>query len=165
MRHLGRVLWLVPLSVHIGYISATYWHLPQYFGSDSGESTNRTILMIEWFAIIGMANLIFSFIHVRLPRFSDRMLAVPGKAYWLATEERRIELVERLKGVCESALFNLNIFFLAVYQSIYQSNVMRPTMFIPPSVLVLFFMAVPLLVLVAAVLAASRTLASRARRA
>ena len=165
MRHLGKVLWLVPLSVHIGYISATYWHLPTYFGADSVGATDRTALMIEWFAIIGMANLVFSLLHVRLPRFGDRMLAVPGKAYWLSTEERRIELVERLKGVCESALFNLNIFFLAVYQSIYQSNVVRPAVFIPQSVLVFFFMVVPLFVLTVVVLAASRTLASKAKGA
>ena len=166
MRHIGSVLWLVPFAAHIGYILATYEHLPPQIGSFSGDTaTDRTVLLVEWFAIIGMANMIFSFIHVRLPRFGDRMLTVPGKKYWLADEERRAELVDRLRGVCEAALLGLNIFFLAIYQSIYQTNAWRPILFLPMSALVFFFMVVPLLVSIVAILSTMRSFASKARQA
>lgn len=148
MKHLSRVIWLAPLIVHLAYLLATSRELPEAFGArpwsaDAGTSTR--IFLVEWLAIVGLANAALLAVHIRLPRFGDGLLSVPRKDYWLGSEARRAELVERLRGFVETALVLLNIFFLAVYQRIYQANVARPALSVPADPLVVGFMAVPVL--------------------
>jgi hypothetical protein len=147
LKHLSRVLWLAPFAVHLAYLLATSRELPEAFGarpwsSDAGASTS--LFLVEWLAIVGLANAALIAVHIRLPRFGDRMLSVPRKELWLGSAARRSELVERLRGFLETALLLLNVFFLAVYQSIYQSNTTRPALSVPRDALVIGFMAVPL---------------------
>ena len=78
-----------------------------------------------WFGIVGSANLAFALLHLRLPKLGNRWLAVPGQAYWLATPERKSILVDRLRGISETALLCLNILFLAIYQTIYQHHLLH----------------------------------------
>jgi hypothetical protein len=165
MRHLGRILWLIPFAAQIGYLLATSDDLPRLVGGSPGDPGTRLSLFVaEWFAVIGLANAAFVFVHLRLPTFSDRMLSVPGKEHWLSTPQTRAVLVERLRGVCESALLMLNVFFLAVYQSIYQTNASRPVITVPEKILIPCFMALPVAVILASVLLAMRSLAREARK-
>ena len=147
MRLLSRVIWLAPLAAHLAYLLATSEELPDALGarpwsSDAGTSTR--LFLVEWLAIVGLANASLLAVHVRLPRFGDRMLSVPRKDWWLASKERRAELVERLRGFVETALVLLNVFFLAVYQRVYQSNAAPPRVSVPEDALVVGFMGVPL---------------------
>ncbi|MCP4677833.1 MAG: hypothetical protein GY854_20405 [Deltaproteobacteria bacterium] len=165
MRHVSTVLWLVPLAVHIGYILATSPHLPPTVGVTADESgTSARLFLAVWFAIICAANTAFIIVRNRLPNFGDAMLAVPGQKHWLSTPENKNELIERLRGICEASLLGLNVFFLAVYQSIYQANVTRPFLTMSTSVLIFFFMALPLLVSVISMFITLRGLAADARK-
>jgi hypothetical protein len=168
VRHLSRVLWLAPVIVHLAYLLATSRDLPEAFGakpwsSDAGTSTR--IFLVQWLAIVGLANAALLAVHIRLPRFGDRLLSVPRKDYWLGSGAHRAELVERLRGFLETALLLLNVFFLAIYQSVYQSNAARPTVSVPSDALVVGFMGVPLLLVVAAFLRLLVGLRASARNA
>jgi hypothetical protein len=165
VRNLGSVVWLVPVAAQVGYILATYDELPAAIGAgpESG-GTAFELFIVEWFAIVGLANLAFSVIHVRLPKLSDRSFRVPGRDFWLATAERKEILIDRLRGICEIVLLLINVFFLAVYQNIYQTNVPDPVMSISPAVLVTAFMVLPLTAIVVAFAVVMRGLAADARR-
>lgn len=160
MTMLSRTIWLIPFFTHIAYVAATYPGLAGYVGT-YGESSS-TLLVIEWFALLGAMNLSFGLLHIRLPKLSDKMLSVPGKDYWLATPTLRSDLVERLRGLCEAALTLLNIFFLGVYQYIYQSWAERPVLEFPPLYLVAGFIAGPILLLVSWTIIATRRMAKQA---
>ena len=165
MRNAGKILWLLPVAAHIGYILATHDKLPGMIGSGGGEGgTDLYVFIVQWFALVGLANVAFALIHVRLPRFSDRMLSVPNKDYWLANAQRRARLVERIREQIEATLLMMNIFFLAVYQNIYQTNVQGPVIHIRPMILVPFFMILPLVIVVGVFLFGMRSLASEARK-
>jgi hypothetical protein len=144
------VLWLAPVLVHLAYLLATSRELPEAFGArpwDADAGTSTRLFLIEWLAIVGLADAALLAVHVRLPRFSDRLLSVPRKEHWLGSPARRAELVERLRGFVETALLLLNVFFLAVYQRVYQANAPRPAVSVSADVLVVGFMAVPLLLI------------------
>jgi hypothetical protein len=165
LRNIGKILWLLPVAAHIGYILATHDKLPDMIGAGDGEGgTDIYVFIVQWFALVGFANLAFAFIHVRLPRFSDKMLSVPNKNYWLANTERRARLVERIREQIEATLLMMNIFFLAVYQNIYQTNVQEPVIQIRPMILVPFFMILPLVIILGVFLFGMRSLASEARK-
>ena len=150
MSTLSRFLWLAPFAAQIAYILATYDQMPRLMGASPGDPGTRLHFFIaEWFAVVGIANIIFVFVHLKLHTFSDRMLSVPGKAYWLATEERRRTLLDRLRGILEVSLFLLNVFFLAVYQSIYQTNVTRPLFQLSEPILLFGFMILPVAIILA----------------
>ena len=168
MKHLSRALWLVPLIAHVAYLLATSRALPEAFGAkpwSSDDGASSRLFLVEWLSVVGLANAALLAVHVRLPRLGDRLLAVPRKDYWLGSEAHRAELVERLRGFVETALLLLNVFFLAVYQSIYQSNAARPSVFVPRDVLVVGFMAVPLLLVALAFARLVLGLRSTARNA
>jgi len=82
LRNLGSVIWLVPVAAQVGYILATYDELPGKIGAgpDAG-GTDFHLFIVEWFAIVGLANLAFAIIHVRLPKLSDRSFRIPGRDY------------------------------------------------------------------------------------
>jgi len=165
VRNLGSVLWIVPVAAQVGYILATYDELPPAVGAGPGtEGTALVLFIVEWFAIVGLGNVAFALIHVRLPALRDSALRVPGRDFWLSTPERRGELVDRLRGICEIILLLLNVFFLAVYQDIYQTNVPDPVISFSPRVLVPVFMVLPLVSIVVAFLVVMRGLAADARR-
>jgi hypothetical protein len=163
MRPLGNIIWPLPFAVHIGYVLATASHLPAMLGGSTGTQTGYFLLI--WLTLAALANGAFAFLLIRLPYFGSGMLKVPGQRYWLATGERKAELISRLRGICETALFSLNIFFAAVYQAIYQSNTFHPYLSIPLPVLVVFFMGLPLFFTVIYMIMAIRGLGTGARNA
>ena len=162
MSYLGSILWIVPLLIHVAYILATYDHLPAALGPRAGEGIPPKTFFIWWFAIIGLANLAFTFLHVRLPKLKKKSLVVPGQAYWLSTSELKKELVDRLRGIIEAALLGLNVFFLAIYQMIYQTNAVRPVIVISLPMLVSIFMGGALIVVVGSMIITIRGLAKDA---
>ncbi len=165
MRHVSAIVWVIPFAVHVGYILATSAHLPSTVGVTADDpGTSARLFLSMWFAIICAANIAFVIVRNRLPHFSDGMLTVPGQKYWLSTPENKYELIDRLRGICEANLLGLNVFFLAIYQSIYQANVTRPFLTMSTLVLVFFFMALPLLVAVISMLITLRGLAADARK-
>lgn len=164
MKHLGKVLWMIPLAVHVGYFLATFEHYPSYIGAGVGElGTEFYLFVTEWFAIIGLANVALLGVHIKLPTMKDRWLSVPGKDFWISTEARKEELIDKLRGFCEAALLLLNVFFLAIYQSVYQSNAPSPVVKLGDPILVGGFVVVPIVLLLAAFAATLRSLASKAR--
>lgn len=164
MSSISRFLWLIPFAAQVAYIFATHEEMPRLMGATANDPGTRAYMFIaEWFAVVGMANIIFVFVDLRLPSFSDRMLSVPGKSYWLSTPATRAALVEKLRGICEAALLLLNIFFLAVYQFIYQTNVARPVFQIPGNILLFGFVALPIAVIVGYILWTLWALSSTAR--
>lgn len=165
MRFLGRVLFIIPLSVHVGYWAATVSGLPAAIGrtaADMGTPKDRFVLL--WGLTIAAANLTFIALYLALPRMGDPMLKVPGAAHWLSNAKRRSELIERLRGIFEAALLGLNIFFLAVYQMIYQANALLPVTTFPPATLITFFMVAPLLLVLVVGVLVTRGLALDAKR-
>lgn len=142
--------------MHLALSLATADHLPPNVGQ---SAMPIAYFFIGWFCIIGCANLAFIILRARMPHLKDRWLAVPNRAYWLSSEARRQVLVDRLQGICEIALLGLNVFFMAVYQAIYQSNAHQPVIAVPMAVLVFFFMVVPVLAIGVAVLIYLRALA------
>ena len=159
MKHVGRLLWLAPFAVHVAYLLASSAQLPPGLGAAPGEAgTSPRLFLVEWLTVVGLANAALLLVHVRLPRFGDRMLSVPRKELWLGSAAPRAELVERLRGFVETALLLLNVFFLAVYQSIYQANAPRPALALPVEALAVGFMGVPILLILLAFAALLRRL-------
>ena len=163
MRSLSNIIWPIPFAVHIGYVLATASHLPSTLGGSAGTQTG--FFLFVWLTLVALANGAFVFLLIRLPYFGSSMLRVPGQRYWLATGKRKAELISRLRGICETALFGLNIFFVAVYQAIYQSNTFQPYLSIPLTVLLVFFMGLPLFLAVIYMIMTIRALATGARNA
>ena len=160
MKHLSSVLWFIPAAVHVAYILATYSHLPLVLGINAqSKGISTSFFIIEWAAVVGLACIFFGILHVRLPRLSDKMLSVPGKQYWLSNKERKAELIDRLRSITETILLMLNIFFLAVYQNIYQTNATRPVISIPSKVLITGFMVAPLILILVNILNQLRIMA------
>jgi hypothetical protein len=146
MRFVSKILFLVPLSIHIGYFGATFPELFMMIGRTGvDDGTPKGDFALFWVLTIALANVAFIALYFRLPKMRDRMLKVPGQAFWLANEEQLHELVQRLRGILEAALLGQNLFFLAVYQSIYQVNSYRPAVRFELPVLIAFFMMAPLL--------------------
>ncbi len=161
---MGRLLWIIPFATHIAYVLATYGHLPPTIGQtfeDPGVSLR--LFFILWFALIGLANVLFLILYRRLPKLKDRMLQVPGQEHWLSTPETRAELIRRLRGVIDAAMLGLNLFFLSVYQLIYQSNTFRPVIAFPIPVLMGGFMVLSLLTVAVAMILTVRSLSVDAK--
>ena len=136
MRQVTRWVWLIPLAIHVGYFMAVANHLPLSLGADlQSIGTTKRIFVLEWFGMIGFANFAFFILHLKLPYLKDRHLKTPGSTYWLSSKEAKAELVDRLRGMCEMVLLSLNVFFLAVFQKIYQTNVVRPRLTFPGDIL------------------------------
>lgn len=81
-----------------------------------------------------------------MPKFNNTLLSVPNKAYWLGSEEKKQILVDKLRSMLETTLLLVNVFFIAVYQLIYQTNVRTPVIQLPLQILIVFFMGFPLVV-------------------
>ena len=160
----GFILSWIPLAAHIGYVIATSTHLPALIGRTADKSgVGFGLFLFTWFSIIAAANLAFFLLHLRLPELKELMLQVPGRAHWLSTPERKALLIGRLRGIVETALFGLNIFFWAVYQTIYQANAARPLIRLELPVLMVGFMLLPLALVVVQMALAIRRLAIDAR--
>lgn len=161
---MGRLLWIIPFSTHIAYALGTFGHLPAVIGQtydDPGVSLKA--FYIFWFALMGLANVLFLVLYQRMPRLGDRLLQVPGQEYWLSTPETKSELIRRLRGVIEASMLGLNLFFLTVYQLIYQSNTFRPVVAFPVPVLMGGFAPLSLLLVVVVMILTLRNLAAGAR--
>ena len=164
MGYLGQVIWFIPLAMHGGYFLATLPHFTAVLKvAEHASGIARWQFAAGWCAVVGAANLAFLVLMIWLPKMRDTMLQVPGSRYWLSGVEPRRELISRLRGICAAALFGLNIFFLAVYQMIYQSHVARPYLKMSSATLVIFFMIIPLLVSLISMVLTLRSLAVDSR--
>ena len=135
MRFLGRVLFIVPLSIHIGYLAATFPELATMVGHTAENAgVPKARFALFWCLTIALANIVFIALYWLMPKMRDSMLRVPGAAYWLSAGDRRTELITRLRGIIEAALLGLNVFFFAVYQSIYQANALAPAYHAPMTI-------------------------------
>jgi hypothetical protein len=164
MRFINRLLPFIPLSVQLALVAATLEHLPPRLGQTADVTgTDTWICLAAWVAVVATCNGAFVFLHIRMPKFKDTMLSAPGHVYWLATPERRADFVQKLRSIAETALFGLNLFFLAVYQSVYQANALRPVVQFPMTVLFVGFMVAPLLLVVVHISLTIHRLAAEAR--
>lgn len=143
-RFLARYLWVVPLVTHLAYALATIPTLPVSIGPVRSFAGNVPAFIVQWVGTLLFANGALLFTTIWMPRFNDKLLSVPNKAYWFADAERRSELVERLRGIVDTSLFLFNVFFLGIYQWIYQTNVLEPVLRIPRNVLWVGFIAIPI---------------------
>ena len=145
---LHQIIAFIPLSIHGAYAAATASHLPANLGRTVNTTGTPTdISLLFWILSVGACNLAFVLLYLRMPRFKDTALTLPGLPKKPLTPERRAELVQRLRGVARTAILGLNLFFLAVYQAVYQANVGRPIVRFPVTVLFVGFMVVPLLLI------------------
>lgn len=159
MRFLSRFLGLLPLALHVTYLALTFAGLPPRVGvGPASPGTPRGAFLLEWLVIVVAANLAFVALSFLLPRLDDRRFRVPAKEHWLAAPERRAELVDRIRGLIDSVLLGQNVFFLAVYQAVYQSNAVKPALHLSLGLLASFFMALPLAVVAAMVWITLRSL-------
>jgi len=148
MPSLSRFVWLLPLAIHIGYLFSTFSYMPMFIGRTYDNfGIPVSSFYIAWLSIIFLANFVFVFLHFRLPFFKNKMFAIPKRDFWLETQKNKEELIRRLRGIIEVSLFGLNIFFLAIYQSIYQANVLDAVVIFPKLILLLGFMVVPILII------------------
>jgi Ca2+/H+ antiporter len=147
MRFFNRALAFVPLSIHIAYAAATLAHLPPDLGRTAAtQGTKTAVCLILWFFVVGLCNAAFIFLHMRMPKFRNSFLTLTKRADSPEmSEERRAETVRRFQSIAETALLSMNVFFLAVYQAVYQANVLLPVMQFPMPVLFVGFMVAPLL--------------------
>jgi hypothetical protein len=153
-----RFLWVFPFTIHLAYIAATCQYFPDRIGSDVGHGTSPTFFFGEWLAIVVLSNIAMVVLWVWMPRFNDRILSVPRKEYWLANPERRQTLVLMLQGFMETVMVLLNIFFLGVFQWVYQSNVGMPVVRLPAPAIAVGFISVPLILVVVFMIGLMRNL-------
>ncbi len=153
-----RYLWVFPFAVHMGYIAATCQYFPARVGSEVGHAISPTFFFGEWLAIVVLSNIAMVALRVLMPRFNDRILSVPRKEYWLANPERRQTLILMLQGFMETVMVLLNIFFLGIFQWVYQSNVGMPVVRLPVMVIVPGFISVPLILVMFFMIGLMRTL-------
>lgn len=147
MRFLSRLLAFIPLSVHLAYAAATVHHLPARLGQTADSTgTDRLTCLIVWFCLVGLSNAAFVFLHMRMPKFKDDTLRLPGMKLGRTDPDLRAEFISKLRAVAETSLLSLNVFFLAVYQAVYQANTAHPVMQFQRAVLFVGFMIVPLFV-------------------
>ena len=147
MGFLYRLIAFIPLSVHAAFAAAVAEHLPARLGMTvdaPGIDTNECL--IGWALLVGLCNLSFVLLYLKMPTFKDKSLSLPGLPRSLGPEMRE-ELVRRLRGVAETALLGMNVFFLAVFQAVYQANAAHPLIRFPVPVLLVGFMLVPLLLI------------------
>jgi hypothetical protein len=144
MHSVLRYLFLLPLAIHTAWVAATWQRLPLEFGGGFTDTTTLPVFVIQWLCVTLGANLAFIAIHWRLPSGGKHLLSVPKRDWWLADPERRMQLVANLRGLVEVSLFCTNLFFLAVYQFIYQSNVPAPILFVPEKILLIAFTVLPI---------------------
>jgi hypothetical protein len=150
MVYLSRVLWMLPFAVHLGFGAAVFNHFPMHVGRTIERGGTPLVHFYAlWFSTVAAADMVFVLLSLRMPHLKDRMFSVPSKAYWLSTPETRRELFSRLRGIIDAALLGLNVFFLAVFQAIYQANTVNPAISLNLPVLIVGFMIVPLLLLTA----------------
>lgn len=149
IRLLNRLAAFLPLAVHIAFAAATARDLPARLGRTVDDpGMNTQICLAAWIVLVGACNIAFTFLDLRMPKFKDAALRLTGRSRQSLTQEARTELISRLQAVAETALLCLNIFFLAVYQAVYQANTPYPILQFPMTVLFVGFMLVPLLLLV-----------------
>jgi uncharacterized membrane protein len=142
---LNTLLWLVPLVIHVAYLATTAQRLPASVGAGiETPGTPRQIFVASWALSLILSNAALIWIALRLDSFRDHLLSVPRKDYWLGTARRRRQAVSRIMSIVETALFSLNVFFLSIYQLIYQTNVATPLVSFPRIVLIVGFTATPL---------------------
>ncbi len=146
-RLLSAWLWVLPLVIHVAYLLATVPHLPNHIGDAQSFAGNVPSFLLQWAGTILFANAALVIVKFRLPSLSDRQLAVPGRDYWLQTPERRTELLSRLRGLIETCLCLFNVFLLAIYQRVYQTNAVDPVLRMPDQLLMAGFVALPLMVM------------------
>ena len=72
-------------------------------------------------------------------------MSVPNKDFWLRDESTRSLLEQKLQGVLDTLLILINIFFLGIYQLIYQGNVAIAVLKLPLPVLLGAFIAMPMI--------------------
>lgn len=143
-----RNIWIFPLTVHISYIAATSRYLPPFIGDNIGWSYTRAFFILEWSGIVLFSVLCLLGVRWKLPSFSDKVLSVPNKEYWMQSTHNKSRLINKLRGLIETALFFCNIFLLGIYQWVYQSNVMVPVLKFPLLVLISAFVLFPLIAIV-----------------
>ena len=149
MSYLSKILWIVPFAVHIGFAVSVVDQFPENVGrTPSSDGVPLMYFYCFFFASVIIANGLFSYLYVKMPTFKDRMFSVPQRAFWLSDDQHRKQLVSKLRGIIEVSLLGLNVFFLAVFQSIYQANVVYRTIALNPVVLLVGFMLAPLLLVV-----------------
>lgn len=139
-----RYLWLFPFTIHFAYALATFRYFPDFVGHNSDAMSGRTLFIVEWALIVLLSNGALIYMVHRLPKFNNRILAVPNKDYWLKSEETKQLLIQKLQGMLESILVMSNIFFLGIYQFLYQTNVQIVALKLPSVVIFSAFIAVPM---------------------
>ena len=143
---LYRLIAFIPLLVHAAFAAAVAEHLPGRLGMTvDAPGMDTTECLVGWALLVGLCNLSFILLYLKMPSFKDKTLALPGLPRNGLGPEIREELVRRLRGVAETALLGMNVFFLAVFQAVYQANVAHPLIRFPAPVLLVGFMLVPLL--------------------
>ena len=143
-RIISQTLWILPLVIHIAYLTATLPYLPDTIGSVNSFTANHSSFVFQWMGTIIFANVSLFFLDIRLHTFSDKILSVPSKDYWLKDSAHKKMLITKLKELIETILFLINIFFLAIYQLIYQSNVTTTVFKLPGVILFYAFIILPL---------------------
>ena len=141
---ISRFLWLFPFTAHAAYLAATLQFFPEQVGPDRGAAVSRSFFMTEWIVIVAFSNALLFYFWKRMPRFSDKMLGVPNREYWLQDAKHRATLVTRLQNLIETVLVLINILFLGVYQWVYQSNVLSPVIRLPILLLIAGFITLPM---------------------
>lgn len=130
--------------MHAGYFAATCRYIPNRVGPDPGAAVSRLVFSFEWLAIVLFSNLLLFVFWKRMPHLSDKTLSVPNREYWLTNPEHRNDLIARLQNLIETILVLINIFFLGIYQWVYQSNVLTPVIRLPIMLLIAGFITFPL---------------------
>ena len=139
-----RFLWILPFTVHAAYFTATVRFFPEKVGPSQGAAVSRAVFSTEWLVIVIISNVLLLVFWRLMPRLNDRMLGVPNREYWLKNSENRTELIQTLQNLLETILVLINIFFLGIYQWVYQSNVLTPVIRLPLMLLIAGFITFPL---------------------
>ncbi|MBN2340676.1 MAG: hypothetical protein JXX29_00870 [Deltaproteobacteria bacterium] len=159
MRWVNRYMWLFPFVVHAAYMTATIRFFPFHVGTDESLTNRWEFFAAEWISIVLFSNAALFFVLHKMPKFSDKTLSVPNKAYWLQSTETRAALIDKLQGLVETTLVLINIFLLGIYQLIYQTNVMVAAVKLPITVLLSAFVVLPVALTLANIISVRISLA------
>ena len=149
-----KYLWICSLIILVLQGYSAYSMLPvkvathfKMSGVPNGWSSKQEFFILLYSMIFGINALLLGFI-IWLPRMmygaSARLLSIPNRDYWLATDERRAECGKIMRNMMYGTMILMNFMFGYIFHIIVQSNISarRPVsiwdIFVPLGPLLIF---------------------------
>jgi uncharacterized membrane protein len=124
-----KYLWICSIIFLIWQGYSSYAKLPERMathfdasGNPNGWSSKGSFFMLWYLMILGM-NLMWLLIPWLMRKAPPRMMNIPNRDYWLATDDRKEECFKRMDMMISMIAFLTNLMWSVIYHSIIQSNI------------------------------------------